>query len=275
MTYKILLTPTLHKFPSTKHETFRKSITLANIDIKPVYSIHEYILNDLNNNIQWFIKMYKFREHEKEYLVIQTSPKYYKTPARMLKPKFSLPFPRLTTRTYSLKFSDRQTISSQKMCDHINANTWYTKNFKTMDLEFIHNDTYTKISYIYTQLELTVYGTIFSWFGCCGFSPVWTKNLTAMINNCSLSSRYIPHLNRIMCKTWGWHWHFFFYVGCWNKKGFSIPFNFKKKNETNYQYCMAVPVLHHSQKRSQFAANSGSLNLRKGNNNKLKLMGFI
>lgn len=210
MTYKILLTPTLHKFPSTKHETFRKSITLANIDIKPVYSIHEYILNDLNNNIQWFIKMYKFREHEKEYLVIQTSPKYYKTPARMLKPKFSLPFPRLPTCTYSLKFSDRQTISSQKMCDHINANTWYTKNFKTMDLEFIHNDTYTKISYIYTQLELTVYGTIFSWFGCCGFSPVWTKNLTAMINNCSLSSRYIPHLNRIMCKTWGWHWYFFF-----------------------------------------------------------------
>lgn len=121
MTYKILLTPTLHKFPSTKHETFRKSITLANI--KPVYSIHEYILNDLNNNIQRFIKKYKFREHEKEYLVIQTSPKYYKTPARMLKPKFSLPFPRLTTRTYSLKFSDRQTISSQKMCDHINANT--------------------------------------------------------------------------------------------------------------------------------------------------------
>lgn len=68
---------------------------------------------------------------------------------------------------------------------------------------------------------------------------------------------------------------FFFYVGCWNKKGFSIPFNFKKKNETNYQYCMAVPVLHHSQKRSQFAANRGSLNLQKGNNNKLTLMGFI
>lgn len=199
MTYKILLTPTLHKFPSTKHETFRKSITLANI--KPVYSIHEYILNDLNNNIQRFIKKYKFREHEKEYLVIQTSPKYYKTPARMLK---------IFTSLSEVNNSDRQTISSQKMCDHINANTWYTKNFKTMDLEFIHNDTYTKISYIYTQLELTVYGTIFSWFGCCGFSPVWTKNLTAMINNCSLSSRYIPHLNRIMCKTWGWHWYSFF-----------------------------------------------------------------
>lgn len=104
---------------------------------------------------------------------------------------------------------------------------------------------------LHLQLKLTVNGTIFSWFGCCGFSPVWTKNLTAMINNCSLSSQYIPHLNQIMCKSWGWHWWFLMLV-FEIKKDFPFFQLFIKKKKKNYHYCMAV--LYHSQKRSQFAA---------------------
>lgn len=109
---------------------------------------------------------------------------------------------------------------------------------------------------LHLQLKLTVNGTIFSWFGCCGFSPVWTKNLTAMINNCSLSSQYIPHLNQIMCKSWGWHWWFLMLVFEIKKDFPFFQLFIKKKKKiitTVWQYCITVRKGHNLQRFSEFA----------------------
>lgn len=157
-----------------------------------------------------------------------------------------------------LKFSDQQTISSQKMCDHINVNT--PKILKPWIPNPIPNSfilIHVPKNILHLQLKLTVNGPIFSWFGCCGFSPVWTKNLTAMINNCSLSSQYIPHLNQIMCKSWGWHWWFLMLVFEIKKDFPFFQLFIKKKKKkiitTVWQYCITVRKGHNLQRFSEFA----------------------